>query len=59
MKRLSLETIITMHSELIAQSGGLDGVRDSKMLDASVNSPFHTFGGQYLYPNSMALGALS
>ena len=42
MKRLSPETVIIMHSELIAQTGGLDGVRDSNMLDASVNSPFHT-----------------
>jgi len=57
MKRLSLETVIDMHSELIAQSGGLDGVRDINMLDASVNSPFHTFGGQYLYPTLQAMAA--
>jgi hypothetical protein len=49
MKRLSQETVVAMHSELIAQSGGLDGIRDVNMLDASINSPFHTFGGQYLY----------
>jgi len=54
MKRLSPETIVAMHGELIAETGGLDGVRDSKMLDASVNSPFHTFGGQYLYPTIQA-----
>jgi len=57
MKYLSLETIIEMHSELITQSGGLDGVRDINMLDASVNSPFHTFGGQYLYPTLQAMAA--
>jgi len=57
MKRLSLETVTAMHSELIAQSGGLDGVRDKNMLDASVNSPFHTFGGQYLYPTLQAMAA--
>jgi death-on-curing protein len=57
MKRLSLETVIAMHSELIAQSGGLDGVRDKNMLDASVNSPFHTFGEQYLYPTLQAMAA--
>jgi death-on-curing protein len=57
MKRLSLETVIDMHSELIAQSGGLDGVRDNNMLDASVNSPYHTFGGQYLYPTLQAMAA--
>ena len=57
MKRLSLETVIALHSELIAQTGGLDGVRDSNMLDGSVNSPFHTFGGQYLYPTVQAMAA--
>jgi death-on-curing protein len=57
MKRLSLETIVVMHSELITQTGGLDGVRDANMLDASVNSPFHTFGGQYLYPAIQVMAA--
>ena len=57
MKRLSLETVASMHSELIAQSGGLDGVRDANMLDASINSPSHTFGGEYLYPTLQAMAA--
>jgi len=57
MKRLSQEAIIAMHSELIAQSGGLDGIRDANMLDSSINSPFHTFGGQYLYPTLQAMAA--
>jgi death on curing protein len=45
MKRLSQETVVAIHSELIAQSGGLDGIRDADMLDASINSPYHTFDG--------------
>jgi death-on-curing protein len=49
--------VISMHSELIAQSGGLDGMRDMNMLDASVNSPFHTFGGQLLYPTIQTMAA--
>ena len=57
MKRLSLETVVAMHSELIEESGGLDGIRDANMLDASINSPFHTFGGQYLYPTLQAMAA--
>ena len=43
MKRLLLETVVAMHSELIAESGGLDGIRDVNMLDASINSPFHIY----------------
>jgi len=57
MKRLSQETIVAMHGELIAQTGGLDGIRDANMLDASINSPFHTFDGQYLYPTIQAMTA--
>jgi len=57
MKRLSQETVVAMHSELIAQSGGLDGIRDANMLDASINSPFHTFDGQYLYPTIQTMSA--
>jgi death-on-curing protein len=57
VKRLSLDTVISLHSELIAQSGGLDGIRDMNMLDASVHSPFHTFGGQYLYPTIQTMAA--
>jgi death-on-curing protein len=57
MKRLSYETVAAMHSELITQSGGLDGIRDTNMLDASINSPFHTFDGQNLYPTIQAMAA--
>jgi death-on-curing protein len=48
--RLSLETVIQMHARLIAEIGGLDGIRDQNMLDMSVNSFFQTFGGMDLYP---------
>ena len=57
MIRLSGETVIEMHSELIAQSGGLDGIRDNIIFDASINSPFHTFDEQYLYPTIQAMAA--
>jgi len=57
MKRFSQETVVAMHRELIAQSGGLDGIRDANMLYTSINSPFHTFGGQYLYPTLQAMSA--
>jgi death-on-curing protein len=57
MKRLSAETVIALHSELINQTGGLDSVRDTHLLDASINSPFHTFDGQYLYPSIQAMAA--
>jgi death on curing protein len=38
------------HRELIRLFGGSDGVRDQGILDASLNRPFATFGGQDLFP---------
>ena len=35
MKRLSQETITALHCELIAQSGGTEGIRDEHLLNAS------------------------
>jgi len=35
----------------------LDGIRDFNLLDASINSPFHTFDGQYLYPTLQAMAS--
>ena len=55
VKRISADEIISLHSKLISQSGGLDGIRDAGLLDLSVNSPYHTFGGQYLYPTVQAM----
>jgi death-on-curing protein len=57
MKRLCYETVIAIHSELIIESGGLNGIRDVNLLDASINSPFHTFEGSYLYPTLQAMAA--
>jgi len=57
MKRLSAETVMALHRELIEQSGGINGVRDFNLLDSSVNSPFHTYDGQYLYPTLQSMAA--
>ena len=48
--RLSLETVIAVHTELINQIGGGHGIRDENLLDMSINSPFQTFDGNDLYP---------
>jgi len=46
----SVETVIAVHTELINKIGGGHGIRDENLLDMSVNSPFHTFDGDDLYP---------
>jgi len=48
--RPSIETIITIHEELINKIGGANGIRDINLLDMSVNSPFQTFDSTDLYP---------
>ena len=50
MKILNKRQILLLHSALIAESGGSDGIRDEGLLDSAVNTPFQTFSGQDLYP---------
>jgi hypothetical protein len=37
MKRVTIKQVIEMYSALIAETGGLDGVRDMNLLDGSGN----------------------
>ena len=50
MKVLSKRQILMLHSMLIAQSGGLDGLRDEGLLESAINTPLQTFAGQEVYP---------
>ena len=50
MRKIGEKHIIYMHEVLIEQFGGLNGVRDTKLLDSALNAPFQTFDGEELYP---------
>ena len=50
MKILKKRQILLLHSALITESGGSDGIRDEGLLDSAINTPFQTFSGQDLYP---------
>ena len=50
---LSAAQIILMHSMLLAETGGLNGIRDRGLLDSAVNAPFQTFGEE-LYKSTEA-----
>ena len=50
MKILSKTQILLLHTALIRQTGGLDGIRDEGLLDSALNAPFQTFAEQDLYP---------
>jgi len=49
MKRLSYHQVIQIHSLLILETGGSDGIRDEDLLDSALNLPFQSFDGEDLY----------
>lgn len=57
MKVLNKRQILLLHSALIAESGGTNGVRDEGLLDSAINSPFQTFSGKDLYPTILEKAA--
>jgi len=57
MKRLSTPHIVQLHSMLLSQTGGLEGIRDENLLESAVNAPFQTFGGEYVYKTIEAKAA--
>ena len=44
------EQVVKIHGILISKTGGMDGIRDEKLLDSAIKAPFQTFGGKDLYP---------
>ena len=57
MKVLSKRQILMLHSMLVAQSGGMDGLRDEGLLESAINTPLQTFDGQELYPTVLEKAA--
>ena len=57
MIRLTEKQIISMHSSLIAATGGLDGVRDNGLLESALETPFQTFDGEDIYPSLLQKAA--
>jgi death-on-curing protein len=57
MRILSKQQILLLHSALVAESGGSDGLRDEGLLDSAVSMPFQTFSGQDLYPTVLEKAA--
>lgn len=57
MKTLSKRQVLTLHSALIQEFGGSDGVRDEGLLESALAAPFQTFGGEPVYPSLQAKAA--
>lgn len=57
MIQLTKTQVISIHSALIAATGGSDGVRDNGMLESALSAPFQTFGGKDIYPTLLQKAA--
>ena len=57
MRKLSKKQILMLHTQLIQQTGGSEGVRDYNLLDSALETPFQSFGGDELYPTIQAKAA--
>lgn len=51
MIRLSKQQVLCLHEQVIAETGGLPGLRDEALLDSALNAPFQAFGGTDVYPS--------
>lgn len=56
MIRLRKEHILSLHSELIKETGGVAGLRDEGLLDSALNAPFQSFGETEPYPSIQQKG---
>lgn len=51
MNVLTKRQIIMLHSQLIAETGGTDGIRDDGLLDSALAAPFQSFNVTEIYPS--------
>ena len=57
MKTLSKNQVTALHSALIREFGGIDGILDEGLLESALAAPFQTFGGEPVYPSLQAKAA--
>lgn len=57
MIRLNQKQILMMHSQLIKETGGTDGIRDKNFLSSALETPFQTFAGEEPFPSIQAKAA--
>lgn len=54
---IQLNDVLKLHQQLVADSGGAEGIRDLSVLESALARPFQTFGGEYLYPGVLEQAA--
>lgn len=48
MIKLTKEQVLLLHSDLIKETGGTDGIRDNNLLESALNAPFQVFSIGFL-----------
>lgn len=51
MIKLTKELIVLLHTDLVNQTGGMNGIRDEGLLESAVNAPFQSFDSVEQYPS--------
>ncbi len=46
---LTVNEVMVIHAEQIETFGGIDGIRDTGLLESAVMMPQASFGGEYLH----------
>jgi death on curing protein len=54
---LTVEIVLEIHAEAIAQFGGSEGLRDATLLESAVMAPQAGFGGQSPYADLLEMAA--
>lgn len=54
---ITFEEVLIIHTRVIKEFGGADGIRDRGLVDAAISRPFQTFDGQELYPSAIEKAA--
>lgn len=58
IRYLTLDEVLSLHTQILEQSGGGSGVRDLGLLKSALAQPRMTFGGADLYPTVIDTAAL-
>jgi death-on-curing protein len=54
---LDIDRILQIHTSLIAEYGGVDGLRDAGLLQSAISMPQSAFGGQWLHGDLFEMAA--
>jgi death-on-curing protein len=57
MIKLTQEKVLALHTFMIEQTGGADGLRDFGLLDSALESAYATFGGEELFKTTQEKAA--